>query len=106
MTNSEDEHDVLGRKPAILGDVSVPAARKDELATALLRSSPEQRMLRDQLERLADAQDLLTCFSRVLESDEVTEPFEVRERPLRYFDGRHARALGRRAFMPDARAVK
>jgi hypothetical protein len=43
---------------------------------------------------------------RILGGDEVKEPFEVGERSLGYFDRRHARALGRRALAPDARAAR
>ena len=42
----------------------------------------------------------------MLGGEEVKEPFEVGKRPLRYFDRRRARALGRRGLVPDARAVK
>jgi hypothetical protein len=42
----------------------------------------------------------------ILGGDEVKEPFEVGERSLGYFDRRHARALGRRALAPDARAAR
>jgi hypothetical protein len=42
----------------------------------------------------------------VLGSDEVKEPFEISQRSSSYFDRRHARALGRRALAPDARAVR
>ena len=38
--------------------------------------------------------------------DEVKESLELGERTLGYFDGRHARALGRRAMAPVARAVR
>ena len=106
MTNRQDEDDVFGGKPSILRDVSVTAARENELAPALLSASPEQRMIRQQLERLADAHNLFACFSRIFGGDEVKESLEVGERALSYFDGRHARALGRRALAPDARAVR
>jgi len=59
-----------------------------------------------ELKSLSYAQDLFARFWGVLGSDEVKEPFEVSERSLRYFDRRHARALGRRALAPDARAVR
>jgi hypothetical protein len=42
----------------------------------------------------------------ILSGDEVKEPFEVSKRLLSYFDRRHARALGRRALAPDARAAR
>ena len=106
VSNGQDEDDIFGRKPSILGDVSVTAAREDEFAPALLSGSPEQRMIRKELKRLADAQNLFTCSLRVFGGDEVKESLEVGKRSLSYFDGRHARALGRRVLAPDARAVR
>ena len=63
-------------------------------------------MIGQELKCLSYAQDLFTRLLGILGGDEVKEPFEVGERPSRYFDRRHARALGRRALVPDARAVK
>ena len=102
----QDEDDVFGRKPTIFRDISVTAAREDELAAALLGGSPEQWMIRQKLKRPADAQDLLTRSSRIFRGDEVKKSLEVGERSSSYLDGRHARALGRRALAPDARALK
>ena len=63
-------------------------------------------MIGQELQSLSNAQDLFTRLLQILGGDEVKEPFEVSERPLGYFDRRHARALGRRALAPDARAAK
>ncbi len=63
-------------------------------------------MVRQNLKRLADAQDLLTRSLGVFGGDEVKKSLEIRERSLSYFDRRHARALGRRAFAPDTRAAR
>ena len=49
-------------------------------------------MIRQELEGLADAQNLLKPSLRVLGGDEVKESLKVGERTLGYFDGRHARA--------------
>ena len=106
VSNGQNEDDVFGRKPSVLCDVSITAAREDEFAPARLSGSPEQRMIRQELERLADAQNLLKCSLRVFGGDEVKESLEVGERAMGYFDRRHARALGRRALAPDARAAR
>ena len=53
-------------------------------------------MIRQELEGLADAQNLLKPSLRVLGGDEVKESLKVGERTLGYFDGRHARALSAR----------
>ena len=63
-------------------------------------------MIGQELQSLSNAQDLFTRLLQILGGDEVKEPFKVGERPLRYFDRRHARAFGRRALVPDTRAVK
>ena len=63
-------------------------------------------MIGEELKCLPHAEDLFTRPLGTFGGDEVKEPFEVGERPLRYFDRRHARTLGRRVLVPDARAVK
>lgn len=63
-------------------------------------------MIDRELKGLSHAQNLFTRFFGILGGDEVKEPFEVGERSLSYFDRRHARALGRRVLVPDARALK
>jgi hypothetical protein len=63
-------------------------------------------MIGQELKGLSNAQDLFTRLLGILGGDEVKEPFEVGERSLGYFDRRHARALGRRALTPVARAAK
>ena len=63
-------------------------------------------MIGEELKCLPHAQNLFTRPLGILGGDEVEEPFEVGERSLSYLDRRHARALGRRALLPDTRAVK
>jgi hypothetical protein len=63
-------------------------------------------MIGQELKGFSYAQDLLTRLLGILGGHEVKEPFEVGQRSLSYLDRRHARALGRRVFAPDARAVK
>ena len=41
MPDCQDQHDVLGRQPAILGDVAVLATRQHEFAPTLFRDSPQ-----------------------------------------------------------------
>jgi hypothetical protein len=62
-------------------------------------------MIGQELKSLSHAQNLFTRLLGILGGDKVKEPFEVGKRSLGYFDRRHARALGRRALAPDARAA-
>lgn len=41
MSDCQDQHDVLGRQPAILGDVAVLATRQHEFAPTIFRDSPQ-----------------------------------------------------------------
>jgi len=63
-------------------------------------------MIRQKLECLAHAEDLLARPLRAFSGDIVEESLEVGERSPGYFDRRHVRALGRRALAPDARAAR
>jgi len=106
VSNGKNEDDVFGREPTVLRDVPVTAAREDELASTLFSGPPEERMISQKLKSLSHAQNLFTRLLGILGGDEVKEPFEVSKRFLSYFDRRHARALGRRALAPDARAAR
>lgn len=106
VSNGKNEDDVFGREPTVLRDVPVTAAREDELASPLFSGPSEERMISQKLKSLSHAQNLFTRLSGILGGDEVKEPFEVSKRFLSYFDRRHARALGRRALAPDARAAR
>src|ERR1700730_5471245 len=106
VSNGKNEADVFGREPTVLRDVPVTAAREDELASTLFSGPPEERMISQELKSLSHAQNLFTRLLGILGGDEVNEPFEVSNRLLSYFDRRHARALGRRALAPDARAAR
>lgn len=98
VANAKDQNDVFGGKPTVFRNISV--------AAAFFGRPSKQRMIDQELKGLSHAQNLFTSFFGILGGDEVKEPFEVGERPLSYFDRRHARALGRRVLMPDARALK
>ena len=63
-------------------------------------------MIGQELKSLAHAQDLFAGLVGIFRGDEIKESLKVDERSLGYFDRRHARALGRRALAPDARAVR
>ena len=63
-------------------------------------------MIDKKLEGSSHTQNLFARLLGVLGNDEIKEPLEVGECSLSYFDRRHARALGRRALAPDARAAK
>lgn len=63
-------------------------------------------MVGKQLKHLSHAENLFARLFRVLGRNKIKQPFEISERFLSYFDRRHARALGRRALTPVARAAK
>jgi hypothetical protein len=106
MANRKQENDVIGGEPAVFCDITVAPARKDQLATPILRDAPEQRMIGQQLECTAYAPQLLTRPLRSFGRDEIEEAFEVFECPAAYLDARHDRARGRRDFFPDTRAAR
>lgn len=106
MPNRENENDVLGRQPTVLRDVSVTATRKNEFPPSVFRRPSEERMVGKQLKRFSHAKNLLARLFGVLCCNEIKQPFEISERSLSYFDRRHARALGRRALTPVARAAR
>ena len=106
VTNGENQDNVIGWKPTILCDVPVAAARKHEFTPPFLGFAPQQRVVRQEFKRLAHAQKLLASPLRILRRDEIEEPLEICERPLGYFDARHARARGRRPFLPEIRVSR
>jgi hypothetical protein len=103
MPDGKNQHDIFCREPPILGDVAITAAREDELPAAVLGLAPQQRMIGQQFERAAYAYELFVGSSGVFCGDEIEETLEISHRPLCYFDARHVRALGRRAFAPATR---
>ena len=48
MPDGENQDDVVGGQPTVLCDVPVPAARQDQLATAVFCEATEQRVLGEQ----------------------------------------------------------
>jgi len=106
VANGKDQNDIFGRQPAVFRDISVATAREDEFPPAILCGLSKQRMVAKKLKSLTHAQNLFACLLGVLGANEVKEPFEIGKCPLGYFDRRHARALGRRALTPDARAAR
>lgn len=98
MPNCQNQHDVVTREPTILGDITIAPAREDELTATFLGLTAQQRMIGQQLECAAHAQELFAGPDGILCSDELEEALQIAEGALGYFDARHARALGRRAF--------
>lgn len=73
MSHGQDKHDVVARKPAILCNIAETSARQYEFAPPLFDRSPEERMLRKNLERAPYAHDLLTRPARFLNGDEFEQ---------------------------------
>jgi len=103
VSNSQDQDDIFGGQPAVLGNVAVATAREDKFPPALLGLTTQQRVIRQQFERAAHANHLLSGSRRILFGDEIEEALQIRQRAFAYFDARHARPLGRRAFVPATR---
>jgi hypothetical protein len=106
MSNGKNQHDILRGKPAILGHVAKLAARKDQFPTSVLSFAAQQGMVGEQLEGSSYTYHPLPCELRVVICEKIEEPLEVGKRSGRYFDPRHARALGRRADFPATRASR
>jgi len=100
MPDRQDQHDVLGRQPAILRDIAVLAARQNELAPTILRHSTQQRVIRKDLECRPYAREPRPGPIWIGLGDEIEQALEIVERPGAYFDARHERARGRRGFLP------
>lgn len=106
VANGKDQNDFFGGKPAVFRNISIVAPREDELPPTFFGTPSKKRMIDQELKCLSHAQNLFARFFRVLGSDEVKEPFKIGEGSLSYFNRRHTRALGRRLFMPAARALR
>ena len=81
-------------------------APEHQLAPPVFSRAPQEGVLREQLERPADAEKDLPGALGVVLGEELEEPLEIGERSRGYFDARHARALGRRVFFPARRAAR
>jgi len=100
MPDRQNQHDVLGRQPAILRDVAVLATRQHEFAPTIFRQSTQQRVIRKNLEGCPYAREMRQCPPGIGFSDEIEQALQIAERPGAYFDARHERARGRRGFLP------
>jgi hypothetical protein len=106
MPNRQNEHDVIGREPSVFRNVAMAAAREHELPSPVLCAATKERMVCQQLECFTNAQESFACSARIVMRHKIEEPLEVREGSIRYFDARHERARGRRAFFPATRAAR
>ena len=106
MPYREDQHEILGRQPTILGDVAVPATRQHEFAPTILRDPTQQRVIRKNLESRPHARDLRQRAIGIDFSNEIEQALQIAERPGAYFDARQERARGRRGFLPATLSAK
>lgn len=100
MSDSQDQHDILGRQPTILGDVAVLATGQHEFASTILRYPTQQRVIRQDFESCPYARDLRQRPIGFNFGNEIEQALQIAERPGTYFDARHERARGRRGFLP------
>jgi hypothetical protein len=106
MPNRQNKHDVIGPEPSVFRNVAIAAAREHELPSSVLCVTPEERMVWQQLNSFTNAQESFACSARIVSGDKIEETLEVRDGSFRYFDARHERARGRRAFFPAIRVSR
>ena len=106
MPDRQDQHDVRGRQPAILRDVTVLAARQYELSPSIFGHPTEQWVIRENCEYRSYARELRQRPLGIDFGDKIEQALQVAERTDSYFDARHERARGRRGFLPPIRAAK
>ena len=106
MPDRQDQHDVLGRQPTVLGDVTVPATRQHEFASTVFGHTTEQRVVRQDLECRSYARELRQRPIGIGFGDRIKKALQVAERSGGYFDARHERARGRRGFLPPILAAR
>ena len=106
MPDREDQHDVLGRQPAILRDITVRAARQDELPPAIFGYPTQQRVVRENLKCRAYTRELRQRPLGINVGYEIEQALQIAERAGGYFDARHERARGRRGFLPPILAAR
>ena len=80
MTHGEDQHDILGGEPALLGNVPVATAQEDQPSATVFGSPAEQRMIREEFKRLVHAQHVAAYLGGVFRTDDVEQALEVGER--------------------------
>ena len=106
VPDRQDQYDILSRQPAVLRDVTVPAAGQHELAATVFGRSTEQRVIHENLECGTHARELCQRELRIGLGNEIEQPREIAERAGAYFDARHERARGRRGFLPRTLAAR
>jgi hypothetical protein len=106
MPDRQDQHDILGRQPTVLGDVTVPATRQHEFASTVFGHTTEQQVVRQDLECRSYAREPRQRPLGVGLGDEVEQALQVTERTDGSFDARHERARGRRGFLPPILAAR
>lgn len=106
MPDRQDQHDILGRQPAILCDVAVLPTGQHEFTSTILRYPTQQRMICQDFESWPYARDLRQRPTGIDVGNEIEQALQIAERPGAYFDARHERARGRRGFLPATLSAK
>jgi len=106
MPDRQNQHDVLGRQPAILRDVTVLAARQHEFPPTIFGHLTQQRVVCENLKCRSYARELRQRPPGIDVGDEIEQALHVAERTGGYFDARHERARGRRGFLPPILAAR
>lgn len=106
MSHCENQHDIVGRHPAIFRHVAELTARQYQFPAPVFSLAAQQRMIRKDLEGSPNAEHPLAREFWVVVCKKIEEPLEIGERSSGYLDVRHARARGRRTPFPAARASR
>jgi len=100
MPQGKDPNLVACRNEAIQGDVAGRTERDHQLAQFTLHPAPDQRMIRQNVDRRSDGNGGVERRGRVVRGTEFEQTLEIVERVRRidYF----RQGWGREAFLPEA----
>lgn len=105
MPNPQHRHDIGASREPIQRNKPRLAARNHELAKSVLHRPPNERVMAEDRDGLADRVDLSTREIAVVVRVEIEDALEVLESSPRESYFRHDFGVGRRARFPAARAV-
>jgi hypothetical protein len=105
MAQSQDQSNVFRNLVAVERDVSRLAIGNDQLAHRGFAKAPDERMPLQDFDAVKDDFDAFQCHLRRLVVRKIGETLEAGKGPPRIDYLRHARAFGRAACSPRARAV-
>src|SRR5206468_12673909 len=106
MPDPQDPDDSVRRFVAVQGKVAAGAARDDQFAPFPVDSAADERMIRENVDRLPDSLQCLPPGVRSRLQKMFDDALEVAQRLGRIDYFRHRTGLGLRARLPDALASR